>query len=88
MEKLGNWKIAKLMRRCVPKVRRNCASRSLKGLARRNREEHAMLADVEEEQEQDVIFFDDITGKELPWHAVRKSRTYAVRDDSSGHKMG
>ena len=34
----------------------------------------AMLADVEEEQEQDVICFDDITGKELPWHAVRKAR--------------
>ena len=33
-----------------------------------------MLADVEEEQEQDVICFDDITGKELPWHAVRKAR--------------
>ena len=44
----------------------------MKGLARRNRERHAMLADVEEEQEQDVICFDDITGKELPWHAVRK----------------
>ena len=33
-----------------------------------------MLADVGEEQEQDVICFDDITGKELPWHAVRKAR--------------
>ena len=41
----------------------------IKGLARRNRERHAMLADVEEEQEQDVICFDDITGKELPLHA-------------------
>ena len=38
----------------------------IKGLARRKREIHAMLADVEEEQEQDVICFDDITGKELP----------------------
>ena len=45
----------------------------IQGLARRNRERHAMLADVEEE-EQDVICFDDITGKELPWHAVRKAR--------------
>ena len=33
-----------------------------------------MLADVEERQEQDVICNDDITGKELPWHAVRKAR--------------
>ena len=32
-----------------------------------------MLADVEEE-EHDVIRFDDSTGKELPWHAVRKTR--------------
>ena len=45
----------------------------IKGLARRNRERHAMLADVEEEQEQDVICCYDITGKELPWHAVRKA---------------
>ena len=38
----------------------------MKGLARRNRERHAMLADVEEEQEQNVMCLDDITGKELP----------------------
>ena len=35
----------------------------MKGLARRNRERHATLADVEEEQEQDIICFDVITGK-------------------------
>ena len=46
----------------------------IKGLARRNRERHAMLADAEEKKEQDVICLDDITGKELPWHAVRKAR--------------
>ena len=50
----------------------------MKGLARRNRERHAMLADVEEEQEQDVICFDDITSKELPWHAVRKARELGI----------
>ena len=44
-----------------------------KKVARRNHERHTMLADVEEEQEQYVISFDDITGKELPWHAVRKA---------------
>ena len=38
-----------------------------------------MLADVEEEQEQDVICFDDITGKELPWHAVRKAREWELK---------
>ena len=41
-----------------------------------------MLADVEEEQEQDVICFDDITGKELPWLAVRK----ATSGVQSGHR--
>ena len=55
-------------------MRRDCASQSYKGFAKRNREKQAMLADVEEEQEQDVKGFDDITGKELPWHAVRKAR--------------
>ena len=51
----------------------------IKGLARRNNARHTMLADVEEEQEQDVIFFDDITGKELPWHAVRKARELELK---------
>ena len=51
----------------------------LEGLARRNRERHAMLADVEEEQEQDIICFDDITGKEPPWHAVRKAREQELK---------
>ena len=51
----------------------------IKGLARRNRERHAMLVDVEEEQKQDVICFDDITGKELPWHAVRKARELELK---------
>ena len=51
----------------------------MKFLARRNHERHTMLADVEEEQEQDVICFDDITGKELPWHAVRKARELELK---------
>ena len=50
-----------------------------KRLARRNHERHTMLADVEEEQEQDVLCFDDITGKELPWHAVRKARELELK---------
>ena len=45
----------------------------IKGLARRNHERQTMLADVEEEQEQDVTCFDDITGKELPWHCSAQS---------------
>ena len=53
----------------------------IKCLARRNRERHAMLTDVEDEQKQDVIFFffDDITSKELPWHAVRKARELELK---------
>ena len=34
----------------------------MKGVARRNRERHAMLAEMEEEN-QDVVCVDDITGK-------------------------
>ena len=49
-----------------------------KGPARRNRERHEMLADVEE-QEEYVICFDDITGKELPWHAVHKARELELK---------
>ena len=37
----------------------------IRGLVKRNHEKHTMLA---------VICFDDITGKELPWHAVREAR--------------
>ena len=51
----------------------------IEGLARRNRERHKMLADVAEEQEQDVICFDDITSKELLWHAVRKARELELK---------
>ena len=38
-----------------------------------------MLADVEVGQEQDVICIDDITGKELPWRAVRKARELELK---------
>ena len=44
----------------------------VKGLPRRNRAKHAILAELEE-GEQDVICVDDVTRKELPWHAVRKA---------------
>ena len=44
---------------------RLCKSIS-RGLVNRDHEKHTMLADVGEEQEQDFICFDDITGKELP----------------------
>ena len=51
----------------------------IRGLVKPNHEKHTMLADVGEEQEQDVICFDDITGKELPWHAVREARELEVK---------
>ena len=70
---LENLKLVKTMKRRGVKARRDCKS-IIRGLVKRNHEKHTMLADVEEEQEQDVICFDDITGKELPWHAVRKAR--------------
>ena len=49
-----------------------------KGITRRNREKHAVLAEMEEE-EQDVICIDDVIGKELPWHAVRKAREQELK---------
>ena len=51
----------------------------IRGLVKRNHEKHTMMADVEEEQEQGVICFDDITGKELPWHAVHKPRELELK---------
>ena len=70
--KLENQRIDEEMR--SQSEERLCKS-IIKGLARRHREKHAMLAEVE----QDVIRFDDITGKELPWHAVRKARELELK---------
>ena len=49
----------------------------IKGLARRNREKHAILAEIEEEQP--VICIDDVTRKELPEHEVRKAREQELK---------
>ena len=62
LERLENCRIDGEMRSQSEK--RLCKS-TIKGLARHNREKHAMLAGVEEE-ERDVRCFDDIIGKELP----------------------
>ena len=51
----------------------------MRGLVKLNHEKHTMLADVGEKQEQDVICFDDITGKELPLHAVRQARELELK---------
>ena len=37
-----------------------------------------MLAEMEEEN-QDVVCVDDITGKELSWHAARKAREQELK---------
>ena len=39
----------------------------------------AMLADVEEEEEQHVIFIDDLASNDLPWHQVRKAREQELK---------
>ena len=76
MEKLENCKSDKEM---LSQSEEKLCRLIIKGLARRNHERHTILADVEEEQEQDVICFDDITGKELPWHEVRKARKLELK---------
>ena len=50
----------------------------IQGLARRNREKRVILAEIEEE-EQNVMCIDDVTGNELPWHAVRKAREQQLK---------
>ena len=53
---------------CKSIIKRSCKTKSGKI--------HTILANAEEaqEREQDVVCFDDVTGKELPWRAVRKAR--------------
>ena len=45
----------------------------MEGLIRRKRVKHAILPEVGEE-DQRVLRIDDVTGKELPWHEVRRAR--------------
>ena len=51
----------------------------IRGLVKRNHDKHTRVADVRERQEQDLICFDDITGKELPWHEVREARELELK---------
>ena len=80
--KLENRKIDEEM--CCQSEEKLCKS-IIEGLARRSREKHAMVADVEEGQAQNVICFDDITGKELLWHAVRKALD--ARGNNGRHRV-
>ena len=50
-----------------------------KSFARRKREKHAILAEIEEEA-QDVICIDDVTGKELTCQDVRKARARELKN--------
>ena len=51
LEKMENWKIAKTDEEMWSQSQERLCKSIMKGLARRNRERHAMLADVEEEQD-------------------------------------
>ena len=50
----------------------------IRGPARRNHENNAPLAEVEE-QGQMILCIDDVTGKELLWQAVRQAREQELR---------
>ena len=50
----------------------------IRGLARRNREKHAILAEVGE-GDQRVVCIDDVTSKEWPWHEVRQAREQQLK---------
>ena len=60
------------------KIEETLCKSIMKDFARRNRERHAMLAERVAEN-QNVVCVDDITGKELPWHAVLKAREQELK---------
>ena len=74
LENLETWKVAKNNEETMSQSEERVCKSIIRDLVKRNHEKHTMLADVREEQEQDIMCFDDITGKELPWHAVREAR--------------
>ena len=78
LEKLENRRIPKLTRNAKIRTEEKMCKSIIKGLARRIREEHAILAEIEEEQ-QHVICIDDVTSGELPWHGVRKGREQELK---------
>ena len=79
--KVGKWRNSKIDEETYRKREEQLCRSIMKGLTKRNCEKHAMLADMEEKQgkEQDVVCFDDVTGKELPWSAVRKARKLELK---------
>ena len=79
--KIRKWENYKIDEETCLRSEENLCRAIMKGLTRRNCEKHAMLADMEETQgqEQDVVYFDDVIGKELPWSAVRKARELELK---------
>ena len=79
--KVGKWENSKIDEEIRRRSEETLCRSIMKGLTRRNCEKHAMLADVEETQgkDQDVVCFDDVTGKEMPWSAVRKARELELK---------
>ena len=80
-EKVGKWENSKTDEETCRRSEEKMGRSIMKGLTRRNCEKHAMLADMEETQgkEQDIVCFDDVTSKELPWSAVRKARELELK---------
>ena len=72
LEKLGKRRIPRLTRKGKIRTKRHCANQSQKASQDAIVKKHAILAEIGEE-EQHVICIDDVTGKELLWHEVRKS---------------
>ena len=79
--KVWKWKNSKIDGGIRCRSEEKLCRSKIKGMTRRNCEKQAMLANVEETQgkEQDVVCFDDVTGKELPWSAVRKARELELK---------
>ena len=79
--KVGKCENSKIDGETCRRSEENLCRSIIKGMTRRNCEKQAMLANVEETQgkEQDVVCFDDVTGKELPWSAVRKARELELK---------
>ena len=52
---MENWKIVKMRKKTMSRSEERLCKSIIRGLVKRNHEKHAMLADVGEKQEQDVI---------------------------------
>ena len=77
--KVGKLENCKIEEEVLSQSEERLCKSIIKGFAKRNRERHAMLADVEEEQQTRRHVLDDIAGMELPWHAVRKARELELK---------